>query len=259
LIDLHCHILPGVDDGAETITDSLAMARLAAEDGITTIVATPHRSAWTYQAAPVDVQRLVADVQEACDRAGYALQVVRGGESFVAPDLAEQVKSGLALTINGGRYLLIEWPYDQYPPFVDQMIFDLQLRGIVPVIAHAERYRVVQHDLRFLRGLIDRGVAIQVTAGCLLGDAGPAARKLVETMLVENLAHVLASDSHSATRRPPILRAARDRASELIGPERAQAMVLDVPRQMIDDRPIELPAPVIHRQRSFWPFGRSGT
>lgn len=248
-----------MDDGAETIDESVAMARLARDDGITTIVATPHRSAWAYRAPIAEAQRLVAEVQDACRQTGCDVEIVLGGESYLVPELAEQVHSGLALTLNGGRYLLVEWPYSQYPLFADQVFFELQLRGIVPIVAHAERYHVVQRDVHWLNALVERGITIQVTASSLLGDAGASQRKLVETILSDNLCHVLASDSHSVKRRPPALRAARDRAGELIGVERAQALVFDVPRQILDNRPIELPAPVVHRPRSFWTFWRSET
>jgi protein-tyrosine phosphatase len=259
LIDLHCHLLPGVDDGPESIADSVAMARVAADDGITTIVATPHRSAWSYSAPPADAARRCDEVREACRQAGCLVEIALGGESYLVPDLADQVQSGLALTINGGRYLLVEWPYTQYPVFADDVLFGLQLRGIVPVIAHAERYNVVRRDVHWLESLVRRGIVIQVTAASLLGEQGPAARKLVETILAENLAHVIATDSHSVQRRAPRLRAAFDRASELVGPERARALVEDVPRLVLENRAVELPAPVTHRPRSFWSFWRSGT
>jgi protein-tyrosine phosphatase len=129
--------------------------------------------------------------------------------------------------------------------------------GIVPIIAHAERYYFVQKNVRFLVPLIERGVAVQVTAGSLLGDAGPSVQRTAEKLIVDNLAHVLASDSHSVDRRPPMLRAARDRASDLVGESKARAMVVDVPRAIVDNLPLELPVPRPDRPRQFWEFWRS--
>ena len=177
----------------------------------------------------------------------------------IAPDLAEQIKSGLALTINGSRYLMVEWAIDQFPAYADHAIFDLRVHGIVPIIAHAERYRAVQRSVDSLATLVRRGALVQVTAGSLAGESGPGPRRAAERILLANLGHVLATDSHSIQRRPPILATAWARAAELIGTERASALVVDVPRQIIDNRPIDVPDPVEHESRPFWAFWRSGT
>jgi protein-tyrosine phosphatase len=259
LIDLHNHILPGVDDGAEAVADSLAMARMALDDGITTIVATPHRNSWTYHDPPADAHRRLAELKVHCQEAGCDVELFLGGEAFIAPDLAEQIRTGLALTINGSRYLLVEWGIDQFPAYADQAIFDLRVQGIVPILAHAERYRAVQHNVESLASLVRRGAMVQVTAGSLTGESGAGARRAAEQILVANLGHVLATDSHSIRRRPPTLATARARAEELIGAERARALVVDVPRQIIDNRSIELPDPIELESRPFWAFWRSGT
>jgi protein-tyrosine phosphatase len=259
LIDLHNHILPGVDDGAKDLAESLAMARVARNDGITTIVATPHRNSWCYAADLADAQRRLAEVQHACREDGCDVELKLGGEAYIAPDLANQVQTGLALTLNGSRYLLVEWPFDQYPLYSDQVIFELRVRGIVPIMAHAERYRVVQRDVYHLVPLIEHGVVVQVTTGSLLGDLGPEIQKVAETLLTEDLAHVLATDSHSLQRRPPVLSPGRERASQLIGAGRARAMVEDLPRQIVDNCAITLPPPKERRPKPFWAFWRSGT
>jgi len=257
VIDLHTHILPGVDDGAETLEDALAMARVAHDDGISTIVATPHRNPWSYRADRADAERRLEDVRQACRANGIEIRLLLGGEAYIAPDLADQVRGGLALTINGGRFLLVEWPYDQYPGYSEQVIFDLQVRGIVPIVAHAERYRIVQRDPSYLARLIERGVLVQVTASSLLGEFGPEIQKVTETLVTCGLAHLIASDSHAVDRRPPVLSAARDRAAALIGEVRARAMVTDVPRHVIDDELVELPPPTLRKPQPFWAFWRS--
>jgi protein-tyrosine phosphatase len=259
LIDLHNHIMPGVDDGAETIEDSLAMARMSFDDGITVVVATPHRNSWSYDAPPADAQRRLAELQERCREAGCDITLYLGGEAFVAPDLADQVKRGVALTINGSRYLLVEWAIDQFPAYADEAIFNLRVQGIVPIIAHAERYRAVQRQVDSLTSLVRRGAMVQVTASSLTGEAGPNARRCAEQIILSNLGHILATDSHSVRHRLPILSAARARAEELIGPDRARSLVLDVPRLIIDNRPVELPEPIEPQSKPFWAFWRSGS
>jgi protein-tyrosine phosphatase len=257
VIDLHTHILPGVDDGAQALPDALAMARVALEDGITTVVATPHRNPWSYRADRADAERRLEDVRQACRAEGLEIRLLLGGEAYMSPNLVEQVQSGLALTINGGRFLLIEWPYEQYPMYSERILFELQVRGIVPIIAHAERYRIVRRDPFALAPLVERGIMVQVTASSLLGEFGAETKRVTEMLLSHGLAHVIASDSHAVDRRPPVLRAARDRAVELVGEERAWAMVADVPRKVIDNESIELPLPKLRKPQPFWAFWRS--
>lgn len=259
MIDLHTHILPGVDDGAESLEDALAMARMAQNDGIAAVVATPHRNPWSYRADRADAERRLDEVREACRQGGIEIRLLLGGEAHIAPDLAEQVRNGLALTINDSRFLLVEWPYDQYPGYSEQVIFELRVRGIVPIVAHAERYRIVRRDPNYLATLIERGVLVQVTAESLLGERGPEIRRVTEVLLTRGLAHVIASDSHGIDHRPPVLSPARDRAAELVGEARAWAMVAEVPRRVIDDESIELPPPKVVKPQPFWAFWRSGS
>jgi len=254
VIDLHNHILPGVDDGAATIADARAIARMAYADGIQAIVATPHRHPGAYTAPRDEAARLLDEVRAGVREDGLALDLYLGGEAYIAPDLVGQVQSGLALTINGGRYLLVEWPLRDFPRFSEEIVFELQVRGIVPIIAHAERYRFVQQDLSRLAGFVERGALVQITAGSLFSTINRGYRKTAEVLLTHGLVHVIASDSHNVGRRPPILSRARERASELVGSERARAMVEDSPRQIVENRPVELPDVIVRARRSFWSF-----
>jgi protein-tyrosine phosphatase len=257
LIDLHTHILPGVDDGAESMADSLDMARVAVADGITLVVATPHRHHLAYHAPREDAQNRLEELRAALDEAGIPLQVRLGGEAQIAPDSAEQFKSGLALTINESRYLLLEWPFEHWPLYSDQAVFALQLLGIVPIMAHAERYRIVQRNHQQLDSLIERGLIIQINASSLTGSSGGEAKRTAERLITTGAAHLLASDAHSARSRSPILSLGRDRAAELVGLDRARAMVEDVPQQIVANRPIDLPAPAVRPPRPFWAIWRS--
>ena len=254
MIDLHNHILPGVDDGAATLADALAIARMAYADGIRGIVATPHRHPRAYTAPRADAVTLLDAIRAASRDEDLAMEYYLGGEAYIAPDLVDQIQSGLALTINGGRYLLVEWPIREYPRFSAEIVFELQVRGIVPIIAHAERYRFVQTDISRLASFVERGVLVQITAASLVGTAGRGYRKTAETLLTHGLAHFIATDSHNVQRRPPILSRARDRACELVGRDRALAMVDHAPRLVVENRPVELPAVVTRPSRAFWQF-----
>jgi len=231
---------------------AVAMAQMASADGIRGIVATPHRHPRAYTAPRDDAERLLSEVRAASRESGLELEFYLGGEAYIAPDLVEQVQTGLALTINGGRYLLLEWPIREYPRFSEEIVFELQVRGIVPIIAHAERYQFVHSDLSRLAAFVERGVLVQITAASLTGAAGRGYRKMAETLLTTGLAHLIATDSHNVDRRPPILSQARDRACELVGQERALAMVNLAPHLIVENQPVALPAVVTRPARAFW-------
>ncbi len=257
MIDIHTHILPGCDDGASSMEESLEMAAVAVQDGIRQVVATPHEEAW---GKTIDIQRVVAavdDLRRAIADRGIDIEVLVGIEALLAPDLPERLAQRRVLGINEKRYVLVEVPFQLYPAFADQTFFELQLRGIVPVLAHPERNAAVQRDPYILEGPVSRGVMVQITAGSLLGAFGSKTRETAETMLASNLAHVIASDAHSPEARPPILSTAARRAAELVGAERAEAMVSSVPKSIIIGERVELPAPIRQKARKGWPFPQS--
>lgn len=255
MIDVHTHILPGLDDGAETLEESVRMAGIAAADGIEALVATPHADETFGQRQTLLDERL-AGLREALAAAGLRLEVMAGCEAFVTPDLGARAAGGGLPGLNGSRYLLVEWPLLLYPTYADRALFDLRLKGLVPVLAHVERYRNVQADVNMLVGLIERGVLAQVTAGSLLGQFGSEIQRTAEIILEHDLAHVLASDAHSAAERPPVLACAAARVAQLVGAEAARALVVDVPRALVENRPLEVRPPRPYRRRLFWKLWR---
>jgi protein-tyrosine phosphatase len=136
------------------------------------------------------------------------------------------------------------------------VLFDLRLKGFVPLLAHAERYLIVQSNINMLVPLVERGTLMQVTAGSLLGHFGPEARRAAEVMLSHGTAHVLASDAHSPEYRPPLLSEGMARAAQIVGERAARALVEDFPRALVEDRPIEPPLPREYRPRPIWAFWR---
>lgn len=251
MIDLHCHILPGLDDGAQTMEDSLDMARTAAGDGIHTIAATPHADKWGANPDEEDLERQVAQLQEALDAKGVPIRVVPGLENHLTPDLV----SGKIVPLNHTRYFLVELPFEEFPHYVEQALFQLQLKGYTPILAHPERNAVLRSDPEALRGLVERGILAQLTAASLLGVFGKKTREASESYLRQGLVQVLATDSHSATGgRRPILSEALAVAARLIGPERAQALVTENPERILKGEAVEVETAVAARSRhwGFW-------
>lgn len=230
-VDLHSHVIPGVDDGPETWEESMEMLRNAARCGTDLIVATPHggdRGRWDR----VDsLERLCRELNEASVQEELPLRVALGMENPIELDVVGQIEKGAALTINSSSYILIELPFSQLPIYWEESLFQLQLQGLRPVIAHPERQAQIQDDPSLLAGAVNRGVLAQVTGGSLVGRFGPKVRKTADTLLKKGLVHIVASDCHGPDgSRGPDLQKAFDAAAKLAGRERAVKMLSETPR-----------------------------
>ena len=250
MIDLHSHLLPGIDDGAPDVASSVTMARAAVAGGVEAIVATPHVSA-AYRNDPSTFAERVAAVQAALDGAGIALRVHTGAEVSHAL-LLELPDEALRMCVLGsGNYVLLEPPLAGPAPFIDRMAQDLQAKRFRVVIAHPERIAAFQRNIAVVEGLVDMGCLTSVTAGSLVGDFGGTVKRFTRELLARGLVHNLASDAHDAERRSPALRPVLDRAvAELPELERWLGyLTLEVPRAILaGERPPAEP-PVIEPTR----------
>lgn len=250
MIDLHCHLLPGIDDGAKSLAVSLEMARLAVADGITVTACTPHILPGVYNNEGATIEAVVAILRRALERAEIPLRLVSGADVHVAPDLVADLKSGLVLTVNRSRYLLLEPPHHVVPPRLADHVFDLQAAGYVAILTHPERLSWIENHYPLICELTRNGVLMQLTAGSLLGRFGKRARYWAERMLCEGLCHLLASDAHDTAARPPILSEARDFAAARLGEEEAMQLVLTRPQAILDNaNPSQLAEPIGVRQQ----------
>jgi len=239
-VDLHSHVLPGVDDGARTVGDSLAMLRAAAADGTTTIVATPHASRVTGSQVMLAVEQLnaAATIEE------LPISVVSGSEVRFDADLVERHRRGELITIGRTPYLLLELSLRaEWSPFLTRNVFDLQMAGLWPILAHAERYPAIQRDPTKLIELVEAGMLVQVNADALSGTAGRSARRTAEQLLSRHLVHVIASDSHDLEARPPLLAAAYRRIGDLVDRDYA-ALLAAVPHTVIAGATVKVPEPI---------------
>ena len=225
MIDLHCHILPGIDDGAKDLAASLAMARMAAADGIAVTACTPHIYPGVYDNTGDGIRAGVARLQSALDEAGIALRLTSGADAHIAPELPEKLRSGAAPTLGGTRYFLLEPPHHVAPPRFAEFVFGVIAAGFVPLITHPERLTWIGDHYEMFCTLAERGAWMQVTAGSLTGRFGQEARYWGERMLDEGRVHVLATDAHGVNRRPPLLAEGRQAAEKWLGAEEARHLV----------------------------------
>src|SRR5216684_716312 len=206
MIDTHLHILPGVDDGPETMQESLELARVLVQEGIHTAIATPHYNDEFLLRSATEIQERVNQLQQELDRHNIPLRLFAGHEALIKPGLVEDIQAGRLATLNGSRYHLLELWNNSWVPETERVIFELRAAGIVPVIAHPERYRVIQQDVERLYVLVRRGVLTQLTASSLVGQWGKTVRRCAQALLKKNLIHCIASDAHGLYKRPPSIR-----------------------------------------------------
>ena len=253
MIDLHCHVLPGLDDGSRSAEESLAMARLALQDGIRTIVATPHALDGVYNVPLAEITEGVAAFQELLSAKGLELKICVGADVHLSPGMADQIKRGALGTINDtGRYFLLELPPQTIPSGIKEEIFGLKMAGITPIITHPERHPAIMRDMNLLYDFIAMGALSQITAMSLTGEFGGGVQRCSQELLKHRLVHVMASDAHSADSRPPLLSRAVNEAAELTGSDSlAASLVNHLPAKILAGEPVEIPEPMRVRRSAF--------
>jgi protein-tyrosine phosphatase len=274
MIDLHTHILPDLDDGAKDWQETLDMCAIALNDGIHTIVATPHvkRGMYTptkelilskvvelnsrltlhasrFTPSPSSVNRQALGVTSDTSRFTlHALTVLPGADNAFEPDILKQIEEGTALCLAHPmnstnptfRYVLLELSDYFLFPQVKDLIRKLREKNIVPVLSHPERIAMIQRNHKLLHEFIQAGALAQVTAMSITGEFGKEIKKFTRTLVKKNLAHIIATDAHSRDRRPPILSRAVSEVADLIGSDKAELMVRDIPRAIIEGREVEV-------------------
>jgi len=214
--DIHCHFLPGIDDGARDWEESLAMARLAVADGITTIVATPHQLGSFAHNHANEIRRLAIEFQRRLTAANIPLQVLPGGEIRIEPDFIERLDSDEVLTLGDHhRHILLELPHEEYLP-IEVLLRDLECRKLTMILAHPERNGGLLTDPELIGPLVEAGCLMQVTAGSLCGILGPEPQQLAEWMVEQGFVHFVATDAHGVRTRRPLMQRAHERVAELV-------------------------------------------
>jgi protein-tyrosine phosphatase len=235
MIDLHSHILPGIDDGAKTLDESLEMARIAVADGIHTMACTPHIYPGMYMNDGPGIALARKVLQAELDRAGIPLKLVVGADVHLVPGLLDGLKAGRVPTLNRSRYFLLEPSHTTPPPGLEDSVFNLIASGYTPIITHPERLTWVESHYPVFQRLIEQGAWMQVTAGALTGMFGKRAQYWGERFVGEGHTHILATDAHSTGRRLPRLSEGLAVARRLVGDAEAGRMVIERPRAVLQN------------------------
>lgn len=222
MIDLHCHLLPGIDDGARDLTASLEMARLAVADGIRIQACTPHIAPGIYDNTGPQIRHAVEELASALFDNDIDLYLLTGADVHLAPRLVDGLRTGRIPTLADSRYFLLEPPHHIAPPRLDEVVEELCAAGYVPVITHPERLSWIEPHYCYIKRLFWAGAWIQLTAGSITGDFGSQPRYWAERMLDEGIVHLIATDAHNAGRRRPSLSRARDAVAQRLGEAEAE-------------------------------------
>lgn len=245
LIDLHCHILPGIDDGARDLETSLAMARMAVADGIEVIACTPHIMPGYYENDGPGIRAAVDSLQDHLDKEGIQLTLVPGADVHLVPDMARGLSAGRLQTLGASRYFLFEPPHHVAPPRLEDAVFDVMTAGYHPLITHPERLTWIEAHYEVIKRIANGGAWMQITAGSVTGVFGKRPQYWAERMLSEGMVHVLATDAHNLHRRTPVLSAAVEAIAKRLGEAAAIDMVVTRPHAVLEDAdPSTVPDPV---------------
>ncbi|HOG08454.1 MAG TPA: hypothetical protein PLL15_02405 [Syntrophales bacterium] len=248
MIDLHSHILPGLDDGARDLERSLDMARASVADGVTDMVCTPHWVLGKYENTRVAILAACADLRDRLAESQIPLTLWPGAELHVDTGIPERIRRGELLTlIDGGKYVLIELPEESLPSNLEDFFWALQLDGIKPILSHVERNPVLQRDPMRLFRWVEMGILAQITAASLVQEFSEEILDFSQELIEHRLVHILVSDAHGLKRRSPKLSAARDVVASIAGEPAARRMTEEIPRRILEGKFVEPDDPLPYR------------
>ncbi len=243
MIDLHVHLVPGVDDGPKDLETALALARLAYAGGVRIATLTPHHMPGMYENTAEQIQGYVKQMQDHYDREGIDIHLLPGQEAFPEGDLKERYENGELQTLGGGDYLLVDLPQQDCPYYMEQLLFSLQAKGLMPILAHPERNRALRHHPERLQAMINTGMRAVMSAGSLHGAFGASAQKAAQEFLQRGLIQLVASDAHHPDGPAYFPLQNRPVIEALIGPERTHEVMEINPQRVLDSK--EIPVNIV--------------
>lgn len=201
MIDIHCHILHGIDDGPRTLGESISLAKSAVNEGIHTIIATPHHKNGRYINTKQDILKKVTELNDILQNEKIPLMILPGQETAIHGEILRGIEVGEILTLDLTQYLFIEFPASHVPHYSEQIFYELQLKGIIPIIVHPERNAEIIERPDILYQLVKNGALVQITASSIVGRFGKKIKAFSEQLIDANLVHFIASDAHNSDKR----------------------------------------------------------
>jgi len=256
-VDIHCHLLPGIDDGAKNWDDTLAMARMAVEDGTSAIICTPHQLGNFIHNEGDTIRSLVNEVRERLIAEEIPLSVLPGADIRIEPGMVDRIHRGEVLSLGDyRRHVLLELPHELYIP-LEPILGELTKRKMTGILSHPERNDGILRKPEIIEPLVEAGCLMQITAGSLCGTMGPACQTFSEQMLAEGFVHFIASDGHSPRTRRPLMRRAFVRVAELVDKATAIDLCCRNPAAVAADAPVQSGRRNVVRRKRGWFARRS--
>lgn len=251
MIDIHCHVLHGIDDGPIDLEISLQLCNMAYKEGIRKIIATPHYI--NGEICSYDMKGKIAILNSELRKKNIGIEVFPGNEAFIDFDLVDKLVSGECLTLNNSRYMLLELPMLEVPRFTADVIFEIQLKGYVPIIAHPERNRVIREMPEIIYKLVKDGCLVQVNSTSLVGASGERLQNTAKQLIKHNLVHFVATDAHSIGMRRPVMAGVKHMLLELCGSQVADRILGMHPNAVMTDGEIDVGEPMpFEKMHRFW-------
>ncbi|MBO8126471.1 MAG: hypothetical protein H0Z38_04440 [Firmicutes bacterium] len=235
LIDIHAHILPGLDDGPKDLAGSLELLKLLSEDGVQTVIATPHVVPgyfWPYD--PDKLRDTAEELREAVRKSRIAIEIIPGAEIYLSPEIAQMAEEGLLPTLADSSYVLVEFPRNEVPFWAFEVLKKIQKAGYKPILAHPELNSEVRADDTLAEDLVQQGVLLQVDASSLAGKWGESPKNYALELIGSGLVHYIGSDTHSP-RRPPKMRTAWNVVEDVYSRSVAEKLMVENPRRLFGD------------------------
>lgn len=243
MIDIHCHILPGVDDGSKDLEESLEMAKIAHSEGIKKIVNTSHyHPSFEYETGEVVLEKLNS-FNKLLKEKNIDLEVIMGNELYYTPDIIEELEHLDFNTMGNSKHILIEFPPLNVPQNLADIVYEIKLKGYTPILAHVERYARIEDNPNIIYDCIKEGALIQINASSIIGKNGKETKNLCTLLLDHSMVHLVGSDAHSATRRRPLMRESYDYVRSNYEKDYADDLFSRNSNCIIENKDLEIPNP----------------
>ena len=233
LYDIHCHVVPLVDDGAVSMAEAVRMLKLEYREGVRTVIATPHYRLGMFEPDPEKVRRHFTLLRRAAGKTGCGIELFLGCEFHANMEMVKLLRNGMGLTMAGSRYILTEFSRNDDKRYIQDRLYSLLSNGYKPIIAHAERYPCFRKDTAFLRDVAEMGAYIQLNAGSITGESGFGIKRFCRKVIRERLLDFVGTDAHGVNRRPPRIREAYSYIAEMMGDRYADTIFIKNPQRII--------------------------
>ncbi len=246
MVDLHNHILPGIDDGAKNMEETLRMGEIAEAEGFSKIIATPHCIEGEFTLKREQFLSVINRVNEYFIENAVNIEVLPGSEVYISPDLPSKLKKGEIFTLNDTPYILVEFPMGSVPIYTEDILYEMRLLGYKPVIAHPERYIRVMEDPNYLKDLIEQGNYVQINSLSVTKVLGEKTKKTAEILLKHKMVHFIGTDAHTSRTRSPRIKEALEQMRRWVGDEYVEE-IINNNRALVRGEEIIIPQSLTYR------------